>query len=639
MYRVLSKRQDVKGGIVYGGFKSHIFVPPPPIKNESIRQLLCIMALLINLTLHAQNVGIGTATPDPSARLEIADSARGLLIPRLTQAQRDAIVNPAHGLLIINLTNFCLEIYNADSNRWYSLSCPLQCSVCCEQPANPTAQNATNITTTSFTAVWDSVPNVTQYLLDVATDSLFTTIVNGCNGNPCQNYNVGNITQFNVSGIGCGVTYYYRVRAKNTCGFSGYSNTIAVSLPCITSQQCLAIGGSNQEWFNESSVLLKGGFLIAIGSTSSFGNGGYDGYIAKIAVPSYSLLWAKTIGGTGSDYLDDAFYDNQGNLIIIGIHNSRFYDVWIVSIDSAGNLLYSYGIGGAGDDMGHDLSLFSQNKIILCGHSDSFGAGGWDGYLVMVDNSGNILWSRVYGTPTYDDLLGVVPTKDGNIVAAGFVNWDDALVLKVDSLGNIIWARSIGGPLRDWFYDVTEAPDGSIIAVGYTLSFGAGGEDMYVAKFAPDGTLLWTKTIGGVGNERAWAVLTTTQNEIIVIGYTGSYGAGSLDGYVVKLDSNGNLLWSRTMGGTGEDRFTNGNILPDGTLLLSGSTTSWGQGLRDLFIATLDSSGNGCCVSGSGAVISSGGTIATPTLSVSSGGSRISVGTVNSGGILTRTCP
>ena len=89
-------------------------------------RLLVLFTLSIAIVL-AQNVGIGTATPDPSAKLEINSNNSGLLIPRLTTAQRDAIASPAHGVIILNIDNFCLEIYNANASAWQKISCPDNC--------------------------------------------------------------------------------------------------------------------------------------------------------------------------------------------------------------------------------------------------------------------------------------------------------------------------------------------------------------------------------------------------------------------------------------------------------------------------------------------------------------------------------
>ncbi len=195
-----------------------------------------LAGLLGVLGLYAQNVGIGTATPSPSAILELYSTNQGVLIPRLSTAQRDAIASPAHGLLIFNTDNFCLEAYNVDSAKWFTIACRLN-NGCIPTPLAPIAQNATGITVTSFQAQWSSVAGATHYYLDVATDPSFNNYVPGY-----LNRDVGSTTTFTVTGLQCNTTYYYRVRSANNCGVSISSNTVSVTTaPCPT--KIYVIGG------------------------------------------------------------------------------------------------------------------------------------------------------------------------------------------------------------------------------------------------------------------------------------------------------------------------------------------------------------------------------------------------------------
>jgi len=192
-------------------------------KKMNYRVRVLLLALLVYwlqvLPVFSQ-IGINATgnNPDPSAMLDVAaDGATkgGLLIPRMTTAERNSIASPAQSLLIYNTTTKCFEFY--ENGMWQTLGCA------CTTPSAPTANAASSITATLFQANWSAVTGATTYYLDVNTNSSFTGtwILN--------NQNVGNGTSYVVSGLVCNTTYYYRVRAANSCGTSANSNVISVT--------------------------------------------------------------------------------------------------------------------------------------------------------------------------------------------------------------------------------------------------------------------------------------------------------------------------------------------------------------------------------------------------------------------------
>jgi len=144
----------------------------------------------------------------------------GLLIPRMTTAERDAITSPIpESLLIYNTTTQCFEAWNNTTTSWVPIGCNS-----CQLPGSFLALVSTNIGATSIDANWTASQGTSTYYLDVSSDASFTNFVPGFN-----NLNVGNIISYNVNGLSCGTTYYYRVRAANSCGTRGNSNTIMVT--------------------------------------------------------------------------------------------------------------------------------------------------------------------------------------------------------------------------------------------------------------------------------------------------------------------------------------------------------------------------------------------------------------------------
>ena len=199
------------------------FGPTGPLVTGTIHQTLRHdgTTWVANSFVHNTNtqLGIGTTTPAASARVEISSTTQGLLMPRMTTAQRNAIASPAEGLMLYNLDCRDMNFYNGTA--WVGIT----------GINPPIASAASTITATGFTVNWVASGAVTGYTLDVSTNPLFGTFVSGFN-----NLNVGNVLNQSVTGLACGTTYYYRVRSVSACGTSNSSNVITVqTAPCCVS--------------------------------------------------------------------------------------------------------------------------------------------------------------------------------------------------------------------------------------------------------------------------------------------------------------------------------------------------------------------------------------------------------------------
>ena len=153
------------------------------------------------------------------------------------------------------------------------------------------------------------------------------------------------------------------------------------------------------------------------------------------------------------------------------------------------------------------------------------------------------------------------------------------------------WARTYGDTGDDEYPVSIQTSDGGYIVAGETDSFGAGSFDIWVLKLDPDGAVEWQHTYGGTGFEGASSIQQTEDGGYIVAGRTNSFGAGGSDAWVLKLDSSGAVEWQSTYGGTGSDATNSIQQTSDGGYIVAAYTYSFGAGNDDAWILKLDSSG------------------------------------------------
>ena len=583
--------------------------------------------------------GIGTPSPDQSSALDVVSANGGFLLPRMTSIQRDAIAAPAQSLMVYNTTDSCLQIYIG--NLWINIACGGDTLSACTVPLPPQAMAATNITESSFTANWSTSSGASNYRIDVAADSGFTIPVQGY-----INLDLGNDSSYTVTGLTCNFTFYYRLRAENSCGLSEYSNVVAVPMAaCPLSPSCFAIWGINNDYGNDIIQTADGGYAIA-GYTLSYGEGGEDLYALKLDADG-SIVWTRTVGGTGGDRGNAIIQTTDGGYAIAGYtqsFGSGGADLYLVRLDANGNVSWTRTVGGSAADLGWSVVQSSDGGFVVAGYTGSFGAGSYDYYVVKLSATGVLLWTRTIGGSAADYGFSVIETVDGGFAVAGYANGygsgNDAYIVKLDSNGNVIWNTLVGGSSNEECYDIIQTSDVGYVITGNTASFGAGGYDTYIVKLDSSGSISWSRTVGGTGQDYGRSVISTADNGYAVAGHTQSFGAGTADFYMIKLDNSGNVDWTRTVGGTAwEDAYALVQTT-DGGYVLGGYTNSFGAaGVDNIYLVKLDSNGNACAAYNpdTGGIYNSGGTTSTGGAS-SSGGVLGSGGYTGSGGTKTDVC-
>jgi len=254
--------------------------------------------------------------------------------------------------------------------------------------------------------------------------------------------------------------------------------------------------------------------------------------------------------------------------------------------------------GGAGGEVGFDVIATADGGFVIAGVTNSFGAGGTDVYLMKVNAFGSVLWEKTYGTSANDWGNAAAATNDGGFVIAGYTTGDlqvgtngDAYLVKTDAAGNMVWEGRYGGDLAARANDVLATPDGGYMLIGSIYSPINGNWDMYAVKTDASGVMQWENNFGGNNDEGGNDVKRLPSGGYFLSGWTESYGAGSSDMYLVRIDDSGTMLWDTTFGGEGNDGANAAVLTADGNLLLSGWTTSYGNGFEDIYLLLADTAG------------------------------------------------
>jgi protein involved in ribonucleotide reduction len=230
---------------------------------------------------------------------------------------------------------------------------------------------------------------------------------------------------------------------------------------------------------------LDGGYVL-LGQTTSFGVGSTDFWLVKTD-GSGNMQWNKTYGGTGSDIGIHVLQTGDGGYALLG-HTISFgagsNDAWLIKTDAAGNMQWNKTYGGTGMEFGQCLDQSTDGGYIIGGITSSYGAGGMDVWLVKIDSSGNMNWNKTYGGTGSDGSTHFIQTTDGYAIVGYTTNSSnqDAWLIKTDSAGNMLWNMTYGGTGTEISYALLQTSDDGYLLTINTNSFGAGGNDIWLVK-------------------------------------------------------------------------------------------------------------------------------------------------------------
>ena len=290
-----------------------------------------------------------------------------------------------------------------------------------------------------------------------------------------------------------------------------------------------------------------------------------------------NVLWNKTAGMSFSDdsssldYARSVAIDSNNNIIITGTRTIKY--------DSFGNVLWDKSA------CGNDVAVDSDNNVIITCFTDSPGGTVTRVLIAKYDSKGGMLWNKTAGGNSNERSSSIAVDSENNIIITGHAwsfneSGSDVWTIKYDSSGNVLWNKTAGGDNHDMGLSVSVDSKNNVIITGVTGyeggMLGTGG-CIWTIKYDSNGNMLWNKTTGGTGYASGYGVLADLKDNIIV---TGTMDSSNL--LVIKYDSEGNMLWNKTAGspsgGHGIALDSKGNVI------IAGWVSFFGPGKEDVWV-------------------------------------------------------
>lgn len=380
----------------------------------------------------------------------------------------------------------------------------------------------------------------------------------------------------------------------------------------------ITVSPATADWFTTSITMGNGSIKVVVSVTKNNTSDTVQKAIILISPVNNSSIKPVSIavsqnkpvvkirnayGGSNLDELFAAVATGDGGIIAVGRSTSKDGDVsgnkgqedcWIIKTDANGNKVWQKTLGGSGRDAAFSIAKTNDgNYFISAGGSvdgDFAGMGADDSKIFKIDDGGNIIWKKslpIGGTYT------IIPAAGGGYMLAGGSGGDFS-VTKTDENLVVVWQKKYGGSGYEGVSSIVAASDNGYILAGYSdsndgaVSGNKGASDFWVIKIDQNGSLVWQKSYGGTSREYCNSMAKAQDGGYVIVGYTESkdgdivghhgnssmYSNDEIDGWVIKIDANGNKVWAKTIGGTQADILS--WIIPaqGGGFLISGYSRS-----------------------------------------------------------------
>jgi hypothetical protein len=340
-------------------------------------------------------------------------------------------------------------------------------------------------------------------------------------------------------------------------------------------------GGTSMEVSASIKSTDDGGYILAGYTTSndddvSGNHGGKDCWIIKLNNVG-DTVWTKCIGGSGSEKSSDIQQTNDNGFIVLGISDSNngdaignhgSYDYFVIKMNSLGDIEWTKCLGGTNDDFEvHTIRQTTDEGYIFIGDTYSYNGdvsctySNLTTWIVKLDSAGDISWEKcLVGSNSY-----IEQAEDGGYIAFNSIS-NEYKITKLDINGDSLWSKTYGGSNDEYPNGIGLSGDGGYFLIGNTSSsdgdvfgYNGGTRDAWVLKVNSVGEIIWTKCLGGPGDDIGKSCQSTSDGGCIIAGTSDANGGyvhgihGSIDYWIVKLNNEGDTLWTKCTGGSDWD--------------------------------------------------------------------------------------
>jgi hypothetical protein len=347
------------------------------------------------------------------------------------------------------------------------------------------------------------------------------------------------------------------------------------------------IGGPGEDVACSVLEASDGGFVIA-GYTDAADTGNFDAWLIKTD-SSGATQWSKTFGGAAEDRAYSVTQASDGGYVLVGntfSSGAGGSDIYLVKTDAEGGESWHRTYGTSANEIGWCVVRTSDGGYAIAGSTSDNGV---DAVLIKTDADGAPQWQKQYGSSGFEQPECLRQTPDGGFIvtgsAEGTAGVEDVYLLKVDKDGNeqLGWPKRFGLEYPDRGMAVEPTADGGYAVAGYTRSYGAGDFNAWLIKTDGTGAAVWSKTFGGDDYDLAQGAHVAPDGGFVLCGMTQSY-EGWKQAWLIRTAQDGSLLWTRTFGGPGNEWAKSVELTSDGGYLVVGTTTTVQGGNVDAYL-------------------------------------------------------